>query len=102
MDDLSRLLAEQRIGEYGMRLRRLDERLGHAEKKLIESPDEAEIGVQLERLKEERDRLAAWLDETRRTPIGNWRKNDIGRSGPMGVWDAIAQQVEKLVERIEH
>lgn len=102
MGDIYRLLAEQRISEYGMRLRRLDERLGYAEKKLTESPGEAEISVQLEKLTEERDRLAAWLDETGQKPLDNWREIDICRAGPMCIWDAVAQQVEKLVGRIEH
>lgn len=102
MGDIYRLLAEQRISEYGMRLRRLDERLGHAEKKLTESPGEAEIGVQLEKLEEERDRLAVWLDETWQKPLDNWREIDIYRAGPMCIWDTVAQQMEKLVGGTGH
>lgn len=101
MDAPTRLLAEQRISEYDMRLRSLDARLEHAGKKLAEKPVEAETSAQLEKLKGERDRLAAWLDETRQQPLDNWRENMISKAGPMGIWDAVAQQVEELVERLE-
>ena len=73
MDDPFRLLAEQRISEYGMRLRRLDERLGHAEKKLAETPDEAEISTQLEKLK--RTRSARPVQWASGMPSPSKRKN---------------------------
>jgi len=101
MGDIDRLLAEQRIREYDMRLHHVDELLEHAEKKLSLTPEEAEINVQLERLKEERDRLASWLYETKQKPLENWQRDEIRAAEPMGVWDAVAQQIEKLVERIE-
>lgn len=101
MGDIYRLLAEQRISEYNLRLRHVDELLEHAEKKLAHVPEEADIRAQLGKLREERDRLAAWLDDTRQKPLENWRENMLSKAGPMGIWDAIAQQIEKLVERIE-
>ena len=30
-----------------------------------------------------------------------WRVNEIEKAGPMGIWDAVGQQLEKRVERIE-
>ncbi|OGS90790.1 MAG: hypothetical protein A2061_07620 [Gallionellales bacterium GWA2_59_43] len=101
MGDIDRLLAEQHIREYDMRLHHVDELLEHVEKKLSQTPEEAETSAQLEKLKEERDRLASWLYETKQKPIENWREDEIRAAGPMGIWDAIAQQIEKLVERIE-
>ncbi len=101
MVDIYGLLAEQRIKEYDLRLKHLDEVLEHAEKKLAQSPAEAETSAQLEKLKQNRDKLACWLDETRCKPPESWREAEIMKAGPMGIWDAIAQQVEKLAERIE-
>ncbi|WP_435628523.1 hypothetical protein [Candidatus Ferrigenium straubiae] len=101
MRDIYRLLAEQRISEYDLRLRHVDELLAQAEKRLNHTPGEADISAELEKLMEERDRLAAWLDETRKRPLENWREDSISSAGPMGIWDAVAQQVERLVERIE-
>jgi hypothetical protein len=101
MGDIYRLLAEQRIREYDLRLKHLDEVLAHAEKKLIQTPEEAETSELLGKLKENRDRLACWVDEAKCKPPENWRQDEIRKAGPMGIWDAIAQQVDKLVERLE-
>jgi hypothetical protein len=102
MGNFTPLLAEQRIREYDMRLHHIDELLEHAEEKLSLTTEEAESNVQLEKLKEERDRLASWLYETKLKPSENWRENEIQETSPMAIWDAVAQQVEKLVKRIEH
>jgi hypothetical protein len=51
-------------------------------------------------LKKERDKLAGWVDEIKRKPPGSLREDETMKAGPMGIWDAVAQQVEKLVERI--
>jgi|GEM_PF-3564369 hypothetical protein len=32
--------------------------------------------------------------------LENWQGDEIIKAGPTGIWDATAQQVEKLVERI--
>jgi hypothetical protein len=101
MGDIYSLLAEQRIREYELHLRHVDEVVEHAEKKLTQTPGEAETRAQLEKLKEERDRLACWLKEARCRTTEDWRQKGIRQAGPMGILDAIAQQVEKLVERIE-
>jgi len=31
----------------------------------------------------------------------NWQEEEIEKSGPMALWDSVAQQLEKLVEKIE-
>jgi hypothetical protein len=101
MGDISRLLAKQQIREYDLRLQHVDEVLEHAEKELARSAKEAETRALLDKLKGERDRLAGWLEQTKRQPLEDWREYEIRKAGPMAIWDAIAQQVEKLVERIE-
>ncbi len=101
MDEFSRLLVEQRIKEYDMRLRHVDEVLSYANKELAQGSKDAETRELLVRLGDERDKLAGWLAETKRRPLDTWKKGEIMRAGPMGIWDAIALQVEKLVERFE-
>lgn len=101
MDDITRSIADQRIGEYDMRMHHLDELLGLAEKKVNQSPEQIEAAAQLEKLKQERDRLANWLEGTKSKSLENWREEEIIKAGPMGIWDAVAQQLEKLIERIE-
>jgi hypothetical protein len=101
MRDIYRLLAEQRIREYDLRLRHLDEVLAYAEMKLSLDPKKDETSTQLKKLKEERNQFAGWVEETKLKHLENWQEDEIIKAGPMGIWDAIAQQVEKLVERIE-
>ncbi len=101
MGDISRLLAEQRVREYDLRLRHVDELLDYADKELARSSKDAETSALLKRVKDDRDKLAVWLEETKRKLPENWAQDEIRKAGPMGIWDAIAQQVERLVERIE-
>lgn len=99
MTDTTSSLVDQRIKEYDMRLKHLDDLLGQAHEKVGRSsvPDASE---QLAMLKKERDKLAGWVDEIKRKPPGSLREDETMKAGPMGIWDAVAQQVEKLVERI--
>ena len=101
MGDITRLLVEQRLREYDLRLRHVDELLDYADKELAQSPKDADTRALLSKLTDERDKLAAWLEETKRKPLENWRQDEIRKAGPMAIWDAIAQQMERLVERIE-
>ncbi len=101
MDDITRSTANQRIKEYDMRMHHLDELVGQAEQGVKRAPEQDEAAAQLEQLKQERDKLAAWLNQTRSMPLENWRQEEIIKAGPMGIWDAVAQQLEKLVERLE-
>ncbi len=101
MDDIRDFLAEQHIKEYEMRLARLDSLLARAEDKMGESATHAEHRAQLETLKEQRDKLASWLEDSRGKPLEHWKVEEIRNAGPMGIWDAVAQQLESLVERME-
>ncbi len=100
MGDISRLLAEQRVKEYDLRLRHVDELLDYAGKELAQNKD-AETKALLDNVKNDRDKLAAWLEGSRRAPLQSWREDEIRKAGPMAIWDAVAQQLERLVERLE-
>ncbi len=101
MGDISRLLAEQRVKEYDLRLRHVDEILDYAGKELGNGRYEAETKALLDKVKADRDKLANWLEESRHKPLENWREDEIRKAGPMAIWDAVAQQLERLVERLE-
>ncbi len=101
MEDITRAIADQHVKEYDMRMHRLDELLGQARKEVERNPAQADAAAQLEQLTQERDKLADWLKKTKAMPLENWRQEEILKAGPMGIWDAVAQQLEKLVERLE-
>lgn len=101
MDDIRDFLAEQQIEEYEKRLARLDALLARADGKVGSSAAPVEHRAQLEGLRQQRDKLASWLQESRGKSLEHWKVDEIRKAGPMGIWDAVAQQLEALVERME-
>lgn len=101
MTDMNHLM-QQNVMEYESRLKHFDKLIERAHKGVGKGPEHAEIRNNLESLKQERDRFSGWIEELRLKPLENWRVEEIEMAGPMGVWDAVGQQLEKLVERIEH
>jgi len=79
---------EQHILEHESRLGHIDELLERAG----ETP-----GV--EDLQARRDELAGQLDEMKQKTAEQWQHEELAQAGPMGVWDAVAQEVEKLLEK---
>ena len=92
---------EQHILEHEARLRHTDELLEQARRATSGAGHEPEAHAELEGLQQRRDELAAQVEELRRRPVEDWREEEIEQSGPMGLWDAVAQQIERLVERLE-
>ena len=92
-------LAEQHIREHESRLKHIDELLARAH--AAAGPEQAGIGAELEKLTAEREELAGHLEKMRLRPFDDWREKEVELAGPMGIWDAVAQQLEKLVERLE-
>jgi hypothetical protein len=93
-------LVEQHIRENEARLKHVDELLAQAHKEAEEAAKAAKVDDDLAILRGERDRLASHFDELRLKSLEDWREEEIEKAGPMGIWDALAQQLEKLVERI--
>lgn len=92
-------LVEQHFREYESRLKHVDELLERAHKAAEKEP--SAVSEELAALKEDRDKFAAYLEELRLKSLQDWREEEIEKAGPMGIWDALAQQLEKLVERVE-
>ncbi len=100
-DEIRDFLAEQQIEEYEKRLAHLDGLLARAHDKVGRSAIPEEHRAELEGLTQQRDKLASWVEESRGKPPEQWKVDEIRKAGPMGIWDAVAQQLEALVERIE-
>ena len=100
MTDANQLMREK-VMEYESRIKHFDELIVRADKAVGQGPEHAETRDSLASLKRERDKFASWLDELRMKSLENWRVDEIEKAGPMGIWDAVGQQLEKLVERIE-
>lgn len=100
MTDINHL-KQRNVLEYETRLKHFDELIERAHQGAGKVPKDAEIKNSLESLKQERDRYSSWIEERRLKSLDNWRVEEIEKAGPMGIWDAVGQQLEKLVERIE-
>jgi hypothetical protein len=100
MTDIAHLV-EQHILEHESRRKHLDELLATARERAAQSPERAHLRSELEAIEKERDRLTVRLDELKLKDLDEWRQEEIEKSGLMGIWDAVAQQAEELVERLE-
>lgn len=92
---------EQKIDFYKSHLKHIDELLERSSKGVSKSPEHAEIQSQITALKNERDQFARHIGTLKLGSTADMQEKMIEGAGPMGVWDALAQQLEKLVERIE-
>ena len=92
-------LVEQHILEYESRRKHIDELLEKAH--AAGAAKAPEVSAELADIMAKRDELAAHLEEMRIKSLANWQEEEIEKAGPMAVWDAVAQQLEKLLERFE-
>lgn len=91
-------LIQQHILEHESRLKRVDELLERAQKKIAHEEAAAE---QLASAKRERDKLSGQVEAFKLRPPDQWSEAEFEKTGPMVVWDTLAQELEKLVERLE-
>ncbi|NND81650.1 MAG: hypothetical protein HKN50_04405 [Gammaproteobacteria bacterium] len=89
-------LVNQHILEYEARLKHIEE--------LIQRAHDA-AGVDdkstVDKFVKQKQELASQIDEFKTLDVEHWREDSIGQSGPMAVWDIIAQQIEEFVEHQE-
>ena len=93
-------LVEQHIRENEARLKHIDEVLAQAHKEAGETAKASEVGDDLAVLRKEHGRLASHFDELKMKSLQDWQQESIEKAGPMAIWDSLAQQLEKLLERI--
>jgi uncharacterized coiled-coil DUF342 family protein len=100
MTDFNQLV-EQQINQYESHLKHIDELLERASKGAAGSQERADIHAQIASVKNERDRFARHIEALKRRSTDDLQEEMIEKSGPMGIWDTLAQQLESLLERIE-
>ena len=92
-------LVQQHIIEYQSRLKHVDELIERGQAVAIK----AGVGAaeQLAEAKRERDQLSSRVESFKLKPPDQWSEEEFEKTGPMVVWDTLAQKLEKLVERLE-
>ena len=96
MNDIN--LRSEHISRYQARLKHLDELLDRARRTKIET---AEHEKELKEITGKREELAKYVSDMEHIDIKDWQEEEIEKSGPMGLWDSVAQQLEKFVEKLE-
>ncbi len=89
-------MIRQHILEHEARLKHIDELMGQAHEK-ANHPD---ARAELSELKGKRELLASQVAELKQKPREQWHESELEKAGPMGLWDIVAQQLERLVERL--
>jgi len=75
--------------------------LARANDLTADGPEHADSRAHLDKLTKEHGRLGEQLDALKQKDFEDWEEEQIEHDGPMGVWDALAEQVEKLVDKLE-
>lgn len=99
MSDINDMV-EQHVLEFQSRQKHMEELLAQARELAGAEPERADVRSEIERLAKEHDRLSGLLDRLRQKAPGDWQEEQIAYDGPMAVWDIIAQDLEKLIERL--
>lgn len=93
-------LIQQHILEHEMRLKHVDSLLGRAQQRIGTAGGDA--AAELAQARATRDTLSSRVEEYKQRSPAQWSEAEFENKGPMIVWDNLARQLEKLVERIEH
>ena len=94
-------LITQHIREYESRLKHIDELYDRAEKATAHLDESHDSHSELRELASERSRLQQETDDIKTISVKNWREDTMHASGPMAIWDLLAQKLEDFVERHE-
>ena len=92
-------LVQQHILEHESRLKHVDELIDRAQAGIAKTGGTVE---QLADVKRERDQLSSRVEAFKLKPPDQWSEEEFENTGPMVIWDTLAQKLEKLVERMEH
>jgi len=94
-------MVQQHILESESGRKHVDELLARARQGTGEGLEHADARARLDALTKESGRLGDHLEELKNRNIDDWREEELEQAGPMGIWDALGEDAEKLVEKLE-
>ncbi len=94
-------LVDQHIREYESRLKHIDELYDRAHQASQGLDDDHALKIELGQYHDQPADLAKHTAKIKERPLAHWREDMIESSGPMAIWDVLAQKLEDLVERAE-
>ena len=93
-------LVSEHIRAYESRLKHIDELFERAHQ-ASEALDDNALKSELEQYAQQRKELAKESERVKSMSLDSWRKEMVQSSGPMAVWDILAQKLEDLTERLD-
>jgi len=94
-------LVTQHIREYEARLKHIAELYARAHEATRHLDGYHQSRSELKTFSEMKSQMEQQAAEIKTMSIDDWRKASIRNAGPMAIWDILAQQLEKFVERHE-
>ena len=100
MTTTERLVSEH-VREYESRLKHIDELFERAQQASDKLDDDHALKSTLDQYRKQRTELARETEKVKTLSVEKWREELIQSSGPMAVWDILAQKLEDLTEKLE-
>ncbi len=94
-------LVTEHIREYESRLKHIDELFERAQQASDNLHDEHALKSELDQFAQQRAELAKQTERVKTMSVDQWRKELLKSSGPMAIWDVLAQKLEDLTERLD-
>ena len=94
-------LIEQHIREYESRLRHIDELYQRAHDVAGQLHETHDAHTELQDYKTLLLQMKQKAEEAKSMTVEHWRSDTVQSSGPMAIWEILAQKLEDFVERHE-
>ena len=94
-------LIDRHIREYESRLKHIDELYQRAHEATEHLDDEHDSRSELQEYASQRHQLLQKTSDVKTMSVSSWREETLQNSGPMAIWDVLAQKLEDFIERHE-
>lgn len=94
-------LVNQHILEYQARLRHIKELFDRAHKATEHLHDDHDVKSELGEIAVQKAELEKEAENISTIDVEHWQEETVSHSGPMAIWDILAQRLEKFVEQHE-
>ena len=94
-------LVTEHVREYESRLKHIDELFEQAHQASENLEDDHALKSELNQYAQQRLELAKEAERVKTMSVSDWRKELLKSSGPMAIWDVLAQKLEDLTERLD-
>lgn len=91
----------QYVNRYEANLRHIDDLLSRAKQGAAALPAQSDVHAAVAKAAGDRELASNHLENIRKLSSEQVSEEMIEQAGPMGIWDAVAEDLEKLVERVE-